>query len=142
MKNYWIWILIAIVLVGGYFYFTNKPVEDSDTINSMEVMLSALNDSGVSGSATLTEQDGDLMVALALTGNVAGTVMPAHIHDGVCPGVGAVKYPLTSATDGSSTTIIEGVTLANLESMLPLAINVHLSADQISTYVACGSLAF
>jgi len=58
---------------------------------------------------------------------------------GACPGVGAVKYPLTSIVNGASTTVLS-VTLDQLKKELPLAINVHKSATEVSTYTACGPL--
>src|SRR5262249_5362038 len=72
-----------------------------------------------------------------LTGQPSGTVEPAHIHMGGCPGVGNVIYPLTSVSKGASTTILP-VSLADLLKQEPFAINVHKSTAQIGVYVACG----
>ena len=77
---------------------------------------------------------------------------PAHIHAGTCDELGDVAHPLSEAAhpEGdpqgseptlrvfSSTTTIP-VTLEDLL-MAPHALNVHKSADDIGTYVACGDL--
>lgn len=107
--------------------------------NQMTVTLAEENKSGESGTATLKEENGKVTVTLALTGFVAGVSQPAHIHIGDCPGVGKVVYPLTNVVDGQSTTMVN-TTLADLKKQLPLAINVHKSAAQVSVYTACGSL--
>jgi hypothetical protein len=93
---------------------------------------------------------------------------PAHIHDGSCPEVGDVVYPLNNLEPGgaeaspaadhemmmstpaaggeetsgqvvaSSTTDVE----ASLDDILSgeRAINVHESNENIQTYIACGNL--
>ena len=78
---------------------------------------------------------------------------PAHIHSGNCVELGDVVVPLTDL----STAVGEGLGQAaaatqaefsftnvpmTLDAMLAAdhAINVHLSAEQIETYIACGEL--
>jgi hypothetical protein len=99
-----------------------------------------LNNSGESGTATLTEVDGKTKVVLALTGAPKDVVQPAHIHVGSCPGVGAIKYNLTFPKNGVSETILD-VNLETIMSEVPLAVNVHKSASEAKTYVACGEIA-
>ncbi|HEV2642870.1 MAG TPA: hypothetical protein VGT98_09195, partial [Candidatus Elarobacter sp.] len=66
---------------------------------------------------------------------------PAHIHKGTCEKLDPKPtYPLKSAHDGQSETVIEGVTLAQLQKA-PYAINVHKSTKEIPVYVSCGNLA-
>lgn len=94
-----------------------------------------------------------------------GTARPGHIHEGTCAdgGLGDVVYPLNNATvdnlpedyaegdddvtfGGSedatavyaSTTTVD----ASLDSIATgeYAINFHLSADEITTYIACGEI--
>ena len=76
---------------------------------------------------------------LALTGAATSTPQPAHIHIGSCPTPGAVKYPLINVVNGMSDTLLD-VSLAQLKSELPLAVNVHKSAAEASVYVACGNI--
>ncbi|RJQ34415.1 hypothetical protein C4556_02655 [Candidatus Parcubacteria bacterium] len=103
------------------------------------VTLSAQNDSGMSGTATLTDMDGSTLVVLVLAGAPAGIAQPAHIHTGSCAEIGGVVYPLTFPVNGVSETTL-GVSLETILAQLPLALNVHKSAEEVSVYVACGDL--
>lgn len=116
-----------------------QPAATPAVTSKMTVNLAAENGSGQSGTATLTENSGKTTVSISTTPGPAGVSQPAHIHLGACPGVGAVKYPLTNVSGGKSETTIN-VTLAQLKAMEPLAINVHKSAQSSGTYVACGPL--
>lgn len=159
----WQWVLIYLVVGGlvygliyyfvlgkksGYNYVapatpgesTVSPTPSSGSMNKVTVTLLGENSSGESGNATLEEVSGKVTVTLALTGFTAGVSQPAHIHVGECPGVGAVKYPLTPVVDGKSVTTLD-VTMAGLKSQLPLALNVHKSAGEVKVYTACGPLA-
>lgn len=107
--------------------------------DEMTVVLATENNSGESGTAVLKEANGQVTVTITLTGYQAAVAQPAHIHVGSCPGVGAVKYPLTSVVNGKSVTVLQ-VTLAQLKTQVPLAINVHKSAKEIASYTACGAL--
>lgn len=106
---------------------------------SVTVTLSAQNNSGESGTATLKEESGKVKVMLDLTGASAGVMQPAHVHMGSCANLGAVKYPLTFPTNGKSETVLD-VKWADLKAGLPLAINVHKSPAEATVYVACGDL--
>lgn len=118
-----------------------KEDEDSEVqgeASEMDVTLEAVNNSSESGTAQLKEKDGKVVVKLNLSG-FQNNPQPAHIHAGQCPGVGAVKYPLTNVVNGHSVTTLN-VTLTELEKQLPLAINVHESAANIKNYTSCGAL--
>lgn len=150
-----IYLIIAVVLYGGYYYFVMAPkggaynygtatpttAETPAAMNATEmtIQLAEENTSGESGTALLREENGKTTVTVSLTGFVPGVVQPAHIHVGACPGVGAVKYPLTSVTDGTSVTELP-VTIVQLKSELPLALNVHKSGAEATVYTACGAL--
>ncbi len=160
----WQWILIYL-LIGGIAYwliytfvYAKKGAYNADTYQgpsssasgpssavmgeSVSVPLTAENASGESGTAVLSEENGKVTVSVNLTGYPTdGTPQPAHIHVGACPGVGAVKYPLTSLINGTSVTVLD-TTLAKLQSELPLAINIHKSAAESKVYTACGALSF
>ncbi len=155
-KNLLIGVGVVAVLLVGYLLYSNmqktpaapQPAATTTTtknsaspsaaMSKVTVTLSEQNKSGESGTATLTEVNGKVKVTLKMTG--AGAVaQPAHIHVGVCPDVGAVKYPLTSVVNGMSETMLD-VTLAQLKSQLPLGINVHKSAAEAKVYVSCGDL--
>jgi hypothetical protein len=95
--------------------------------------------------------------ATPLTDAIAGR--PAHIHEGSCPEVGAVVAPLTDLTTADGTVTSPGTPAADMGGAIPAeysftmvdmslddilagehAVNVHLSADQIDTYLACGDI--
>jgi flagellar basal body-associated protein FliL len=163
----WQWIVlylvIAAVLYGAFYYFvlakkggnsynSSNPVYSTPSLapagtpspaaavsSEMKVTLNAENNSGETGTATLKEENGKTTVTLALSGYIKDVAQPAHIHMGACPGVGAVKYPLTSVVNGASVTVL-AVSLADLKQSLPLAINVHKSATAITDYTSCGEL--
>lgn len=102
--------------------------------------LNAQNNSGISGNAVLFEANGKLQVAIAFDSAAPeGVQMPAHIHKGTCENLGEVVYPLTNILNGASETEL-AVTVAELRSQFPLAVNVHRSAAEASVYVACGDL--
>jgi hypothetical protein len=100
--------------------------------------ISPQNGSGESGTATLTQHGDSLLVKLALTGGSGS--QPAHIHKGTCAKLDPKPaYPLTTVTDGASSTSLKGLKLSQLMSGT-YAINVHKSTSDIKTYVACGDL--
>ncbi len=91
-------------------------------------------------------------VAIAQTPVAGDGPHPAHIHTGTCAELGEVVLPLTevAAPDGeqsgaesalpikTSHTVVE----APLEEIIAggHAINVHLSAEEIGEYIACGDI--
>lgn len=143
MKNLIAIVVAFVLVVFGYFYFINNrkvilPVKTSSEKN-ISIKLDAVNNSGESGLATFTTEGSKTKVSLNLTGSPKDVVQPAHIHIGGCPGVGAVKYPLTFPVNGLSETTLD-VSLDQLVSELPLAINVHKSGIEAGSYVSCGNI--
>ncbi len=102
------------------------------------IKLNEQNGSGENGSATLTDGDGGVTIVISLSGAPA-TAQPAHIHDGTCGNLKGVAYSLKDVVNGSSTTMVNGTTVAALMAK-PYAINVHESAANLGKYVACGDL--
>lgn len=140
-------VVIAVAAIA-YFTFsnkqqtTNKPSVQAPQQKEPEVMtfdLTAQNDSGQAGTVSLTEMDGKVKVGLVVAGGTTGVDQPAHIHLGSCADIGDVKYPLAIVANGTSETIIDA-TLADFKALKPLAVNIHKSAKQASTYVACTNL--
>jgi plastocyanin len=103
------------------------------TINMRE-----LNDSGISGTATLRANGDQTDVELHLDGATGGH--PVHIHQGTCDDLDPnPAYPLENVdANGESTTTVD-ISLTDLLAS-PYAINVHKSADEIGIYVACGEI--
>ncbi len=104
------------------------------------VTLAEENNSGVSGTATLTDNDdGTTTVRVRLRGGPKGGVHPEHLHEGTCKGtIPTVRYPLNDIVDDESETRIDA-TLDDL-SQVPLFINVHKSADELDVVIACGGV--
>lgn len=105
---------------------------------SVTVNLGAGRDGSQTGTATLTAQGDQTEVNVNIQPGAAGVGQPAHIHEGSCPVVGAVKYPLTSIVDGASTTMV-AAKLADLQTG-GLSINVHKSQAEVAVYVSCGGI--
>jgi hypothetical protein len=103
------------------------------------VQLETLNDSGVTGSAVLTDL-GNGSTRVVVNVDPAGHPdMPAHIHPGTCANlVPQPIYPLENVVDGTSETEI----LATLDELFAgdLALNLHSSPQDYETYTACKEL--
>jgi hypothetical protein len=117
---------------GGYAEAT--PVMEAQTVT---VQLNELNNSGVSGEATLTATTSGTDVSLSVNGAAGDN--PVHIHYGTCDNLGEVAAPLTNidASGKSETTV--PLTLDALTSG-QYAINAHESAANIQNYIACGNI--
>ena len=103
------------------------------------VQLTPQNNSGESGTATLTEDGSKTKVVVAINGAPAGVPQPLHVHKGTCAQLTpAPAYGLTTLADGKSETTID-VTLTALQQG-GFAINGHKSAQEASTYVFCGNI--
>lgn len=132
---------LSISVAVGILMVLVMGLTASAATNSVTVNLQAENNSGESGTATLTDMgNNQTKVVLNLTGAPAGVAQPVHIHDGNC---GATlnptpKYPLTSLKDGKSETTVN-VSLATLMTG-KFAINAHKSAAEASVYVSCGNI--
>jgi hypothetical protein len=107
--------------------------------NQITIDLKELNSSGVSGTATLTD-NGDNTTTVSIKVNGATGDHPAHIHQGTCTNLDPnPQYPLTNvAADGTSTTKID-VSLNDLLAS-PHAVNLHESATNLGVYIACGEI--
>jgi len=120
--------------------FEDEDSEDAteEKPESLTVTLSAQNNSGESGTATMKREGGKTKVKLDLAA-APSTPQPAHVHTGSCENLGGVKYPLTASVEGESETTLN-VSFTQLLSELPLAINVHKSSEEVNVYVACGNI--
>jgi hypothetical protein len=100
--------------------------------------IAAQNGSGENGTVALTPQGKSTVVSIQLVGG-STTPQPAHVHVGPCAKLTpAPKYPLTPVIDGVSVTTLD-VPIDQLTAGT-FAVNVHKSADDIKSYVACGDL--
>ncbi len=122
--------------------------------NSQTLQLTPSRDSGVSGTATLTEVGGQLQVQLNAQGLPQdGVEHIAHIHTGAtcaddrADQGGPVEFPLedvvAQGNAGSSTTTLD-TTLSDLSDGTERYVNVHAenTGEGVPPGVACADLAF
>ncbi|HEX5502200.1 MAG TPA: DPP IV N-terminal domain-containing protein, partial [Thermomicrobiales bacterium] len=109
-------------------YLVTAPATPTGAPASVTVRLAPLNNSGVAGTAVLTDLgDGTTRVVITLDGAPDGVVRPVHIHEGTCAALDPTpRYPLSNIVNGRSDTIVH-VPLGDLLAR-PYAINAHLGA--------------
>lgn len=127
------------VIVGLIVLVATGCGSESNSSGSGEVTveLGEQNASGESGTATLTADGDKTKVVIDLQGN--STAQPAHIHKGSCADLDATpEFALADVKGGMSTSTVD----AKLDDLRDgaFAINVHKSAAEIETYVACGDV--
>ncbi len=126
-------VLLALLALGL------TVVGTSAQSNTVTVTLQEQNNSGQQGTATLVDAgNGKTTVTINLS-NGSSVPQPAHIHKGTCANLDPKPaYPLTSVVNGASETTVDA-SLSELTSE-QYAINVHKSAAEVTTYVACGNI--
>jgi hypothetical protein len=131
--------LVALACASGLVVAQDKASKKSGP-KAVNVRIAQQARSGESGSAKLTPLGPDkTQVEITLKGAPKGTPQPAHIHEGPCAKLNPQpKYGLQNVVDGKSTSEVP-VGLDQLTTG-KLSINVHKSADDIKTYVACGTI--
>lgn len=136
MKRRRLSTLITLTLGLAIFIAMVGSVSAAETLT---VQLSPQNNSGQSGTATLTDLgDGTTKVVLNLT-DLGATPQPVHIHEGTCATLNPKPmYPLTTMVNGKSETVVK-VAMSQLLAQ-PFAINAHKSAQEVAVYTACGNI--
>ena len=121
--------IVASLAAGTALAAADKPVT---------VTLSPQNASGEKGTVTLTPEGDKTEVVIKLAG-APSEAQPAHIHDGSCTKLDPKpRIPLQNVVGGTSKTTLD-MKLADIIGKGG-AINVHKSAADVKTYVACGDL--
>jgi Cu/Zn superoxide dismutase len=106
---------------------------------ALTVELKPQSNSGESGTATVTSENGKTKVVVSVKGQPAGTPQPMHIHKGTCAKLDPKPaYGLPSLVDGKAEATVD-VALSALQKE-PHAINGHKSAQEAQTYVFCGDI--
>ncbi|QIN81940.1 hypothetical protein GBA63_04245 [Rubrobacter tropicus] len=156
---------LGVVLLGFGLTLGIAPALQS----SARIPLAPANDSAVSGTANFTDTSGGIEIRLDVEGLPdPGAMYLAHIHPGSCAGepagndenhgrhqdhghhsdAGEIEHPLTpvvsgTSGDGSSDTVIEGFTVAQLFSGGESYVNVHAESygsQGPAVSLACGDL--
>ncbi|MBI2756499.1 MAG: LPXTG cell wall anchor domain-containing protein [Chloroflexi bacterium] len=106
------------------------------------VTMAAQNNSGIAGTAVLTDLGGGrTRVVVNVTDPTGAVAKVGHIHDGTCATLGGVRYPLTTLMNGQSTTEV-AASLADLRAGV-FAVNFHRGATPETTpapYTSCGNI--
>lgn len=128
--------LAAGLLVLGLLVFGSSAFAQQ----AVKVTMGTGRDASQTGTATLTPVGNQTEVVISIQSGAAGVEQAVHIHQGSCPGVGAVAFPLTNVVDGASTTMVDA-TLASLQTG-GFSINVHqgTSPADLAVYVSCGNI--
>jgi hypothetical protein len=124
-------LAVAVVSVAGVW----------DTVRAQQAVTVTLGpgrDASQPGTAVLTARGNQTEVVINIAPGAAGVAQPVHIHEGACPGVGAVKFPLTNIVDGKSTTTVDSP-LSGLQTG-SFSINAHRSQAEVAVYTACGNI--
>lgn len=129
---------VGTVPVGGPVTWNAalKPMSGFNVSGTAAVTPSATNAGGATGGQTAT---------VTLTQGAAGAVYPWHVHKGTCsaqgPIVGAASDypPLTVGSDGAANALARIST--KLDQGQSYYVNIHKSATEMGTIVACGELA-
>jgi hypothetical protein len=148
MSRFFILILIAFVGVGYLSSCDDDDVEIGFTGEEEEYALFDVDGNSVVGAAWFKErEDGAISVVLRMNDIPAGNSHPAHIHANSAAEGGGIVISLTpvSGDDDSSTTIITQTDDGDPISYQELLafdghINVHQSADNMSTLIAQGDI--
>lgn len=131
------YILLTSVLtlsLAALFVASDSPLVTAQQ-NTVTIAMGPGRDGSQTGTATLTEQGPQTIVTIDIEPKMGD--QPSHVHDGACPNVGTIRYPLNNVVNGKSTTTLN-VELVNLQ-RTRLAINVHRSTD-ITQYTSCGNI--
>jgi hypothetical protein len=128
LGRFLLWAIAAVALVAC-----------SAAGPSRTIALTTLNDSGVTGSVTLTDEGGTRTRVEVKVEDGGNTDMPAHLHPGTCAAlVPQPKFPLENVRNGSSVTVV-AASFAELTNG-SLAVNLHKSVDDLATYTACADI--
>lgn len=134
--------LAALAVCGTAFATPNTlhRMHNAMSGKTQNINMGAQNGSNQSGTASIMAVGGGVQVKVSVLHEPKGASEPAHIHQGTCAKLNPAPWkPLSNVVNGTSTTIVKGVTIDQLKAA-HYAINVHKSASQLKVYVSCGDL--
>lgn len=131
-------VLAALALVAAHSL--SLAAAAANQAASVTVQILPQNNSNQTGTATLTSTaDNKTKVDIVMTGEPADAQEPEHIHKGPCSKLDPKPaFPLMNLVAGKSSSIVDAPLSAIVSG--GLAINVHQSINNLSTYVACGDI--
>ena len=114
-------------------------------LETWQATVRGLNDSAVTGEVALRDVSGQgTFVKIAIDGAAPNAVMPWHVHRGVCESGGepvgdASGYPpLTANSEGQAEA--QNEIALDLKPDMDYHVNIHQSAEEMSTIIACGEV--
>ena len=120
--------------------------QNHDEAERVTITLNEVEESGVSGSATLTAKGDEVVVSSQIEGEMVKGEHPTHIHAGTCDDFDPdPTFPLNTVVldpvdnEGVSETTVDAVSLDELIRG-DWVILVHKSAEELSTYLVCGEV--
>lgn len=146
-------LLVVAGLVTGCIRTSTDPVTgkvdvdvESPTKRGEEwkATLAGTTIPSITGDATARVYAGQTQVTISLEGVPGGEARPWHVHQGTCgsggPIVGSPSAypPLTVGADGKATGT--ATIPLQLDEAQRYHVNVHASAAEMATIVACGAL--
>lgn len=147
-------ILVLAILASSCIRAHTDPVTgktDVDVENPLKKgedwsgTLKGMNQwAAITGAVTARVIQGETTVSISMKGATPGAVHPWHLHDGSCASGGPIAgsasayAPLTVGTNGTAegTARIAGT----LNEAKPYHVNVHASAGELSTIIACADI--
>lgn len=133
-------LVVSFVVLGALAVVLTAPARAAEG-DSVEVDIRDIDNSGISGTAVITDEGESVKVEIEVSGSGVVGGHPVHLHQGSCSDNDPFPtYPLADIdADGLSSTIVDGVTLDELLTG-GFVINVHRSVDNLLPVAACGEI--
>lgn len=132
----------SIVALALAFGVVGCSAETTEPRESESLDLSPIGESGVSGTAVITDESGDVStVEVELTGLEPNTQHAGHVHVGSCADQGAIVMalePVTADSEGNGTAVTPGVPDDQLTT--DFYVQYHVSFDPPGAPIACADI--
>jgi hypothetical protein len=132
MKRIWISLVAAGLL-------TIAAIAPAAGQNIFSVPLDSVDDSGVTGGASIRGVDEGVEFTIFISAGDEGGVHPVNVYEGSCDDQGDVVFELENIEDGESVTVVEDIMLGDVLNG-EHSIGVAASEDDAETHVMCGNV--
>lgn len=142
-------VIIALVVLWAVLKGNQKPVvvetptqaTPAAAVKAVPISLKIFeqNRSGEFGVVDISPVGAKTRIVITMTGKKISEAQPVHLHKGMCPKPDEIKYALNDVVNGISDTTLD----APMDTVLSepqMAVNVHKSVADASSYVACGDV--
>ena len=131
MKRIWISLVAAGLL-------TIAAIAPAAGQNIFSVALDSVDDSGVTGGASIRGVDEGVEFTVFISAGDEGGVHPVNVYEGTCDELGDVVFELENIEDGESVTTVDDVMLGDVLNG-EHAVSVQASEDDDAA-VMCGNI--